>query len=552
MAVLKEYNSPNAGGGLRQNNAGISALESEASTVIRTASLAERETWIAGRAIGGAIKATGDVAERAFEQYVVQPEISKGAAALAGYQDNLTTKWNELAKTANVNDASIRQKFIEDELEPSLQKFNEGFQTAEGKKFAESQSNSFRKHMFEKTTADMATRAGEAIVQNVSTLRNTLSNTVRNDPSSYDHSTAMVDASVRELVANTPGLSAAAAAKIEGSVATGIKSELAKATILGVAERNPDKAQEMINSGKFDKLIDGTEMSNMVKTMKNASRADQNFARIEKERQEAAVSEATADSYVTRMYGGVGTKLPSVKEIALDPNLSLKDRRMLIDTAMKRSEQTPDTAPVLDNPDRVNDLMSRLTDPVRSLKLADLVQAVQDKEMSDATFNRLNGLRKEIDAEPFKDPAIKATFDAVEATLTNKIPGMNNADPKGQEAVSRWKLQVMPQLLALQKAGKLTPADLDMSDPNSFISKSYKPFERTMAQKISDYTAEMSATGAKPVVSAAPTATVKEYDGSNPPPSLRGIASLTYSPSKKMFRDDTTNKLYDKNGNEVK
>lgn len=555
MPAIKSYNSPNAGEGLRINNSGIGAVEGEAASAIRAASLAERNVDATGRAIGSAIKTTGEVAAQAYEQYYVQPEISKGAAALAGYQDDLTTKWNTLAKSTDPNDASIKQKFLTEELEPALQKFNDSFQTADGKKFAEAQSNQFRKHMFEKTTADSATRAGEAIVANMNTFKNTLSNTVRTDPSAYDHSASLVDASIKEQIANTPGLSVATAAKIEGTLATNIKAELAKATILGVAEKNPDAAQKMIDSGKFNTLIDGTEMSNMVKTMKNASRADQNFARIEKERQEAAVSEARADNYITKLYSGKGP-LPSVKEIALDPELNVKDRKMLIETAMKRSEQTPDAPVVKDNAEKVGDLMSRLTDPNAKLTLSDLLLAARDGDITDATFNRLNSLRQAVDAEPLKDPAIKSTFDAVEAKLTNKIPGMNNTDPKGAEAVSRWKLMALPKIIEMQKAGKLTAADMDLSDPNSFISKSIKPYTRDLPQKLADFNAEFASGGLKvpgATSTAAPVTPAKEYGGlTNVPPDLKGIAALSWSEKTQRYYDTASGKAYDKTGKEIK
>lgn len=550
MGVIKEYNSPNASGGLRTSDKGIGALQDEAATGMRMASQSAASLRQEGESYGGAIKATGQVAQQAYDTYVVQPEISKGAAALAGYQDDLTTKWNALAKGTDPNDATIKAKFMKDELEPSLQRFNDSFSTAAGKKFAEDQSNAFRKHMFEKTTADVATRAGEALVSNLTTMRNTLSNAVRNDPSSYDQSSALVRAAIKEQVANTPGLSVATAARIEGTLSTQMQSELAKATILGVAEKNPDQAQKMIESGKFDKLIDGTEMTAMVKTMKTASRADQAFARQEKDRAEALASENRSDEYLSNMYSGKPGAIPSVKDIALDPVLSLKDRKMLIETSLKRAEQSPDEAVTKDNPNTVNDYMNRLTDPSKKLTLADLTKAAANKEITDATFNRLNAMRKSVDAEPFQNPAIKSTIDAVETKLTNNNPMLGIKDPKGDTLISQWKLQVFPKLIEMEKAGKLTPADMDLGDPNSYISKSLQPYTRSTSQIMLDLV-NVTPTTVNDAKKAVP-APAKEYDGSNPPPSLKGIAALTYSPSKKVFRDDSTGKLYDQTGNEVK
>jgi hypothetical protein len=48
----------------------------------------------------------------------------------------------------------------------------------------------------------------------------------------------------------------------------------------------------------------------------------------------------------------------------------------------------------------------------------------------------------------------------------------------------------------------------------------------------------------------APAAEKKE-DPSLPPPNLRGIAALTYSKSRNLYRDDTTGKLYRPDGTEA-
>ena len=549
MPAIKEYNSPNAAGGLRINNSGISALEAEASQGVRMATQAASSTRQEGEAYGGAIKATGQVAQEAFDKYVVQPEISKGAAALAGYQDDLTTKWNTLAKGTDPNDATIKQKFMQDELEPALQKFNDSFQTAAGKKFAEDQSNAFRKHMFEKTTADVSTRAGEALVANITTMKNTLSNSVRQDPSSYEQASALVRASIKEQVANTPGLSVATAARIEGTLSTNIQSELAKATILGVAEKNPDQAQKMIDSGKFDKLIDGTEMSNMVKTMKNASRADQNYARIQQDRAEQDRSDKAKDGYVQQMYSGKGP-LPSVRQIALDPAFEGRpnDRKAMLDLAMARSQQTPDAPVVQDNTATVNELASRLTDPTKNLSLNDLLKASHDKEITDATFNRLNTLRQAVDAEPLKNPAFKSVIDAGEVQLSGSNTFMK--DPEGDKLVSQWKLNVLPQLIQMQKAGKLSPADMDLGNPNSYISQSLAPFQRSTADKLAALKANV---GAPPAPTSSGTAAPApkpdfKFSAANPPEPLKGIASRTMSPSTGQILDDATGDIYTNEG----
>lgn len=326
MGVIKEYNSPNAAAGLRVSDKGISALESEASAALRTSSLATREIEATGRSIKSGLDAVGDTARTAWDQYVVQPEISKGAALLSGIQDDLTQKWNDYAKNSDPNDASIKRKFIEEYLQPEMDRFNESFQTAEGRKFATDQSNSFIKHMYDKTTADMASRAGTAILANAQAMHKSLANMVYRDPSSYDHAVSTLTSSVKALAASSPMLTPAAQAQVEAKVAGEMKADLARASILGMATRNPEAAEAIVASGKFDSVLDVKETMDSIRTIKNYNHVDKERARVQADRDAEELSQQTQVEYEKKLW----TDPKSVSAVGALQDARLTDKAKII------------------------------------------------------------------------------------------------------------------------------------------------------------------------------------------------------------------------------
>src|SRR5258708_33861276 len=119
----------------------------------------------AGQQLGSALRDAGDAAV----QYQTHREISQGVGTFALMQDDLTNKWNDTAKNADPNDPSVRQKFIEESLTPTLQKWGETFQTAGGQKFAQPQTRHLLNNMYAQTSADVSTMPAHDISPTVRT-----------------------------------------------------------------------------------------------------------------------------------------------------------------------------------------------------------------------------------------------------------------------------------------------------------------------------------------------------------------------------------------------
>lgn len=197
MPNIREFDAPNLD--LRANEGGVDATVQAGRRIsgyYRDAGELMAET---GNRAASAIRDVGNVVVK----YAEHEEVSKGAANYAKVQSGLLKQWNETAKNADPNDPTTAAKFREEVVEPTLAKFQEGFLTEGGQKFAESHGASLRQEMFTKTAADMSSLAAIAVKNNYATTVNTLSNTVRTDPSSLPNALATVDLQPRRSQTRT-------------------------------------------------------------------------------------------------------------------------------------------------------------------------------------------------------------------------------------------------------------------------------------------------------------------------------------------------------------
>ncbi len=242
-----------------------------------------RATAAIGQAIGGGISDLGG----AYVKFKTTQEASRNGAAWAVFQDQSTQKWNEIAKTSDPNDPSVRQKFLEEDLEPAMQKFKDAWTTDEGQKIADQWANSFRSHMYTKTAADAASKAGQAAVQNQETVANTATNSVLKDPSSYAHTKQFLLDYVGHTVVDNPALTPEQAAAVSGEHLSSKLKDLAKAQVLGWIDANPVQAKADIAAGKYDKeVLDAADAETLDK------HADGAIAALDTQRRLAAAEAA--------------------------------------------------------------------------------------------------------------------------------------------------------------------------------------------------------------------------------------------------------------------
>ena len=180
MPNITDYTSPAKG--LQPTETGIDARAMEgrrvgafytqAGETLKRA--AQEKATAAGRfaeAVGEKARTAGRIAhgvEEAGDQGVAYENhrlISAGAPAAATLHDNLNSAWNAIASDPNTDPHNMGATVtnFREQLEPQLQQFRDSFLTEDAQKWADAQVRETRKHFYEKTTADTAKAAGDAL-----------------------------------------------------------------------------------------------------------------------------------------------------------------------------------------------------------------------------------------------------------------------------------------------------------------------------------------------------------------------------------------------------
>jgi hypothetical protein len=319
----------------------------------------------AGRGIGAqynqigadyqnAIDRVGQPVAKIIDNHETMTDISEGSASLAAMRNNFTTQWNQMAAKLDPNDKSIQGTFLDNTVEPKLQEWQNGFSTEKGQQWALAQADAMRAHMNDKTSADMSSRAGAAVVENMKTTLNQLSDTARKDPSSMDASIGQVDALIAAAKANNNGNLTPEQIDRMTDLSHDMKNEIVKSGIQGLADVNPQAAVAAINSGKFSNYISGTEGDQLTKYSEGITRMkleDQQRAYEQQQRVQKQAEDATANKILGQMYnpdtGQVSIPPGINQQIFNDKTLSAKSKVELLSTVKHISQDTDVTDPTV-------------------------------------------------------------------------------------------------------------------------------------------------------------------------------------------------------------
>lgn len=275
MPNIAQYDAPQLG--LQPDERGVSAAERVGRHIDSAYSQAATAISDTGRRVGSAIETAGDVAVKAAEHQ----EISKGSAAFATFMQNKEQQWNDTVKNADPNDPTLAQKFLNENLNPDLDKMKDSFLTEGGQKWAEQHIEALRNHMATKTAADMSRMAGDAVVVNTRQTINALSNSVRADPSSLDFSLKTLDSSVEGVVGSSPTLTGTDAARVRMEVTQRGKEEIVKSAALGYIQRT-GAMPKWATDPKYAPYINGSELKQFEQTARMYNRMGEAEARAER------------------------------------------------------------------------------------------------------------------------------------------------------------------------------------------------------------------------------------------------------------------------------
>jgi hypothetical protein len=481
------------------------------------------------RMLSSSIRSAGAVAV----DYMEHREVSHGAAAYAGLNDQLTQKWNDAVKNADPNDPEVAQRFRENVLEPELEKFGQSFFTEGAQKWAETRVQSLRNHMYEKTSADMGTLAAQSVTQNVHATRNALSNTAMTDPSSVPHLLEGIEGTVGAMVDSSPNLKGVAAAKARGELTEHMREEIVKAGAIGAIQKsgNPERTAEEWGA-KYPQYISGSDLKALsanARQQLRAARTDAAYADHLAKVEAQDRSNQVEDGYLKKLYSGdpkVQSEV-STKAIVNDPNMTPATKERMINVVER--EMKPETAAATSNGNYIG-----ILGDIRSGKINDvdpIYKARQDGKLNRADFNQAIK-----DFNDFRSPegqrvgrAEEEFLAAVKPLIDKSNPMMGKVDQDGPLNVYRLRQDIRAKIEQYRKEGKDWSVLFNPASPE-FLGKpeAMSAYQKPLSQSISDMAKRLGGTGTAPA----------------PGPSGAPAASTAPAPARPTRKPDETPAQY--------
>lgn len=297
-----------------------------------------------GQMLSGAIRDAGNAATA----YVTHREINQGVPTFAVLQDRKMNEWQNIVKNADPNDPTVRQRFIEQSLAPSIEQFNESFHTDEGRHWAEGRTTDLLNHMYTTSAADMATLAAKQVENNLQISENANADTAFKSPASTDYLIANTKKDVDAMVSSSPTLKGTAASgpAIE-ELTLKRQAAYARQGILGAIDgvRDPEGMAEKL-IGKYSQYLTPSDQQFIrthAREQKRANRADEAYARTIDHQIRQDKSDAAEGQIIQQLHSDDPEERSKVsaKAVANNFNLTVARREHLISVIER--EEKPET-----------------------------------------------------------------------------------------------------------------------------------------------------------------------------------------------------------------
>jgi len=410
MANIRPYEAP-AGIGLAPTEIGIDAAQGAARRLSAFGQQMADAKAQEGHGIAGAITDVGAV----VDADITHRDISAGAANFAQFMAQKNSEWEDIAKNSDPNDRSVQQKFLQENLEPALQQFQQGFSTEKSQAWAQHSVDAYRNHMFEKTTATMSTLAGEAATVNAAKTINGLSSAVAVDPSTHsiDNAIMMLDHSLGSTVDSSPNITAETAARVKTELALKGREAIVKSAVSSMITNNPNVDLGAIQK-KYGEYIDGAEMKMFQRAAQTQAKSnalmDRQAALLQRQQADLAVHEG-ASKVMTDNVSFDPTGKPIIDPKFFNQTLDLARKnpnapaaaatvRTMLDWG--ETQQKHEVAAISD-PTVRGDLLTRMSSPDKFPSEIEILRAQADHKLSQQDGKELLELQKAITQRPEGD-----------------------------------------------------------------------------------------------------------------------------------------------------
>ena len=394
---------------------------------------------------GAAIQNAGEVAYHIGKVVYKKAEQQEVSDLSVKFSEENLRMTQEIQQRIQKGDLDIEN--LDRDMEDSFGRMSEGVKTEAGLSYFKQQSTQMRGQFLERSIQYQSQLSGEkAKTDFLQELGNNTSALV-SDPTGLDAANSQLKASLQARVA-TGSLKYEDAMKLQVSG----ERDLAVSAVNGWVQLNPTYALEQLNSGRYDKSIDGDTKAALIGRANAAMRAEiadgslaERLARKELEKQQ----EETRKVFLKEMDSGVLTN----KKI-LNSNLDSSDQAQYIRMLKVSSEEKVQKT---NGP-----LFISLFDRIH-LPDGDPKKIYDDKTLNQyfgrgLTSNDIKTLRDEIQGQNTvegqnEDLMKKALFDVARGKLTKTNPMLGLRDPEGDQDYAVWLSNFMTSFRQQREKG---------------------------------------------------------------------------------------------------
>lgn len=513
-------------------------MESQARAAYRVGALGRQQAEDLneiGTRVGRGVVAAGDAANA----YIAHREINTGAANAADFTLNHNQAWNDFATgkdidpndphhddilNARVNNPRAAQQWIQQNLEPDLQKFRDGFLTEKGQEWADHFANTYREHAAIKGAADMSAMAADRVAANIEKTSNTLAVASFQDPRTLGDNFTLLSHSIEGNVSSSPTIQPEHAARIRSEVTIHAEEKLVQSAIQGSIMQGGDWRQ-IANDPRFSPYVKPGENAQFAKMEETRRKQDAVLSRqqalLEKQNAEANAHASLNQSWSRNVHYDSATGRavidPALIQDAIkvpfeNPNApdAVALSRATIDWAESRQHGVDAPANDPDTMKGLNELLYRPGASETDTKIAILQAATNKKLMPDTTKDYLE-LNTALHQGAIKDPVYEAAMKSAEQII--------GTDIEGKKRFADFAFHFMQQYLDARKTGALTPDAMTITKPdgtydeNSLIYKAMKQYMRPPEEIMINTIAQRAGIPAGALPGLSPTTSVGAQPG---------------------------------------
>lgn len=208
----------------------------------------------------------GDVANAAFKIRDEQ-ESSKVTVAASDTMAQLTKSWEDTKTNADINDTDTADKFMQEQVDPALDKLDEGLTGRQARLQAQNLKARIKGDLLVRSNADMASIAGEAAKVNYLTTVDNLAAATVTDSTSLGSAIAMHEQALSGLKGKL-NAGQIAELRLQGN------SQIAQSAAEGMIDQNPEQFLKDAEGGKFDQFMKGTQKAAAIRAAEQRIKAN--------------------------------------------------------------------------------------------------------------------------------------------------------------------------------------------------------------------------------------------------------------------------------------